>query len=44
MAGDGSTSLLSRVFTTTSSTINRMIRTEKATLKTNYIIYLKEKN
>lgn len=42
--GNLSTSLLSQVFTTTSATVNRMIRTEKATLKTNYIIYLKEKN
>lgn len=42
-SNDFTSSLLSKLFTTTGSSINRVIRKDKAFVKYNYIIYLKEK-
>jgi conjugative transposon TraM protein len=41
-SSDFSSSLLSKLFTTTGSSINKVIRKDKAFVKYNYIIYLKE--
>jgi conjugative transposon TraM protein len=41
-SNDFSSSLLSKLFTTTGSSVNKVIRKDKAFVKYNYIIYLKE--
>lgn len=41
-ANNFSSSLLSKLFTTTGSSVNKVIRKDKAFVKYNYIIYLKE--
>jgi hypothetical protein len=40
---DATSSIISKLFTTTGNSINKVIRKDKAFLKYNYIIYLKEK-